>query len=333
VSPAAFLPTLLVTPAVLSRARFPQTTTEPASAWMRAAGRVLEHQSPGVVIAFVVVQGLLIVAALRLRTRQAPPAATSVMPPASRPGRRWTLAPWLLVGLIALPALFAGRRPPAVPADALRVNVFGHRWWWEFTYPEHGVFTATEVHVPVGRPVRFVIESADVEHSLWIPAVGPPVDVPPLRRRELTFTADRVGVYPGQCAELCGSSHAHMHLKLFVDSPAEFDAWLANQRAPRTEPTDSLVASELWRGQQVFATTACRECHTVRGLTQGRAGPDLTHFASRTTLAGGMFVRSDSALARWILHAPALKQGAAMPGSAVPAPDMKPLVAWLQSLR
>ena len=331
-SQAALLPALLASSAVLSRARFPQTTTEPATAWMRGAGRMLEHQSPWVVIAFVVVLGLLLVTALRLRTRQAAPAATPVAKPARPPGRLWTLAPWLFVALIALPALTAALRPTAAPPDAMRVSVIGHQWWWEFRYPDPGVVTATEVHVPVGRPVRFVIESADVEHSLWIPAVGPRVDVPPLRRRELTFTPDRVGVYSGQCAELCGTSHAHMHLKLFVDSPVGFDAWLANQQAPRTEPTDSLVAGELWRGQQVFATTACRGCHTVRGLTQGRGGPDLTHFASRSTLAGGMFERSDSALVRWILHAPALKQGSTMPGSALPVQDMRPLVAWLQSL-
>ena len=141
-----------------------------------------------------------------------------------------------------------------------------------------------------------------------------------------------MGVYPGQCAELCGTSHAHMHLKLFVDSPVGFTAWLANQQAPRTEPTDTLVAAELWRGQQVFVTGACRSCHSVRGLTQGRGGPDLTHFASRTTIAGGMFERSDSALVNWIEHAHTLKQGSTMPDSPLPAWDMRPLVAWLQSL-
>lgn len=335
-SPAVFLPTLLATSAVLSRARFPQTTTAPASAWLRTAGRVLAFQSAGAVLALAIVLGLLLLAALRLRTRPALPPG-SPLAPLERPRHRlWTHAPWLLVALIALPALagalVAAFRPRAVPADALRVNVVGHRWWWEFTYPDRGVFTATEVHVPVGHPVRFVIETADVEHALWIPAVGPRVDVPPLRRRELTFTPDRVGVYPGQCAELCGSAHAHMRLELFVDSPVAFDAWLANQQAPRTAPTDTLVAAELWRGQMVFATTACRDCHTVRGLTQGRRGPDLTHFASRTTLAGGMLERSDSTLARWILHAPALKPGTAMPGAALSAQDLKPLVAWLQSL-
>jgi cytochrome c oxidase subunit 2 len=332
VSAAALLPALLGIASALSRAIFPQTATQPADAWMRAASHVLEQQAPFVVVAFVLVQGLLLVSALRLRTRPVPPTTPAAAKPASPLGLLWSLAPWLLVAMIALPALMAALRPPPPTTQAMRVIVIGHQWWWEFRYPELGVVTATEVHVPIGHPVRFSIESADVMHSLWLPAVGPRVDVPPLRRREFTFTPDRIGVYPGQCAELCGSSHAHMHLKLFVDSPVGFDAWLANQQAPRTEPTDAQYAGELWRGQQVFVTHACRGCHTVRGLTQGPGGPDLTHFASRTTLAGGMYARTDSALVHWILNANTLKQGSTMPGFPVPESEMKPLVAWLQSL-
>ncbi|HEY6194882.1 MAG TPA: c-type cytochrome [Candidatus Eisenbacteria bacterium] len=334
-SPAAWLP--LAT--ALTRVRFPQTTTEPASAWMRAARVLLERQSPWVVLAFVVVQGLLLVSVLRLRRRvdagpTPPPAPTA---PGSRPasplGMLWTLAPWLLVGLVALPALEAALRPPGVPAEALRVNVIGHQWWWEIKYPDSGIVTATDVHVPVGRPVRFVLESADVAHSLWLPAVSPRVDIPPLRRRELSFTPDRVGVFPGQCAELCGASHAHMHLELFVDTPAAFAAWVAAQRAPRAEPPDSVYGGDIWQGEQLFVTHACRGCHTVRGLTDGPAGPDLTHFASRTTIGSGMFQRSDSSLSHWLLDASALKEGSSMPGFPLPERDMKQLVAWLQSLR
>jgi cytochrome c oxidase subunit 2 len=325
---AAWLPLA----AALSRARFPQTTTEPASAWMRSAAALFRHEMPWVVLAWLVVLALLVVTALRLRTRPAPAATPGAPAPPPPFARWWTLAPLLLVTLIALPAGFAALKAPPAPEPELRVNVIGHQWWWEFKYPDHGVVTATDVHVPVGRAVRFIVESADIEHALWIPAVGPRVDVPALRRREFTFTPDKIGVYPGQCAELCGASHAHMHLKLYVDAPVSFDAWLANQQAPRTEPTDSVYAGVLWRGQQVFVTHACRGCHTVRGLTQGPIGPDLTHFASRSSIAGGMFARSDSALAHWILNANTLKQGSTMPGFPVPEKDLQPLVAWLQSL-
>ncbi len=306
---------------------------------MRAARGLLERQSPWVVLAFVVVQGLLLASALRLRRREGPAPASHAAPatlapkPASPLGSLWTIAPWLLMGLVALPAVEAALRPPAAPVEALRVNVIGHQWWWEFKYPESGIVTATDVHVPVGGAVRFVVESADVAHSLWVPAVGPRVDVPPLRRREFSFTPDRVGVFPGQCAELCGASHAHMHLELFVDTPAAFTAWVAAQRAPRAVPPDSVYGGDIWQGEQIFVTHACRGCHTVRGLTDGPVGPDLTHFASRTTIGSGLFERSDSSLAHWILDASTLKQGSSMPGLPVTERDMKRLVAWLQSLR
>jgi cytochrome c oxidase subunit 2 len=331
-SPAALLPGLsLLISTGLSGARFPQTTTEPATAWMRSALVLLERQSPWVVAAFVLVQGLLLVSALRVGRRGT--AASGDKPAVAPLGLLWTLAPVLLVALVALPALVTALRPSAPAAPALRVKVIGHQWWWEFQYPDHGFATATDVHVPVGRPVTFVVESADVMHSLWVPAIGPRFDVPPLRRRELSFTPDRTGMFPGQCAELCGASHAHMRLQLFVDSPASFDAWLANQRGARVMPPDSARAGEYWRGQQIFVTHACRGCHTVRGLTDGPVGPDLTHFASRTTIGGGMFERSDSSLAHWILKANQLKQGSSMPGFPVPAKDLRPLILWLQSLR
>ena len=338
ITPAALLPAgLLLLPGGLSHGQFPQTTTEPATAWMRAAVDVLARQSPWVLVALVVVQGLLVLSALRLRARAAAAAAAA---PAAQAGRSapplallWTLAPLALIVLVALPALLGALRPPAATARALRVKVIGHQWWWEFQYPDQGFATATDVHVPVGRAVTFEVESADVMHSLWVPAIGPRFDVPPLRRREWSFVPDREGMYPGQCAELCGMSHAHMRLQLFVDSPAVFETWLANQRAPRVAPTDSAHAGDYWRGQQVFVTHACRGCHTVRGLTEGPVGPDLTHFASRTTIGGGMFDRSDSSLARWILRANQLKQGSSMPGFPVPQKDLRPLIAWLQSLR
>ena len=328
----AAVPAVRLLAAGLPQAQFPQTTTQPATEWMRAAAALLAQQSPPVVAAFVVILGLLLATALRLGRRAAPAPGTAG-PAASRWGVLWTLAPVVLITLVALPALLTALRLAAPGKAPLHVRVVGHQWWWEFQYPDHGFATATDVHVPVGRPVTFTVESADVMHSLGVPAIGPRFDVPPLRHRELTFTPDREGVYPGQCAELCGMSHAHMRLKLFVDSPAAFDAWVANEQAPRVSPPDSARAGDFWRGQQIFVTHACRGCHTVRGLTDGPVGPDLTHFASRTTIGGGMFDRSDTSLAHWILRANQLKQGSSMPGFPVPPKDLRPLILWLQSLR
>ena len=315
---------------LLPRERFPQTTTEPATAWMRAAQRLWAQEAPWVVAALVVALGLLVFTAFRMRATRANDAAPR---PSTPFGAIWTLLPLAAVALVAWPAWRAALTPPAAPAPALRVNIVGHQWWWEFKYPDHGFATATELHVPVGRAVEFTVESADAMHSLWIPAVGPREEVPPLRRRTMRFTPDRTGAFKGQCAELCGASHAHMHLTLFVDEPAVYEAWLANQQAPAVAPTDSVGNGPVWRGKRVFETHSCRGCHTVRGLTEGPIGPDLTHFASRTRIAGGMFPRTDSTLAHWLLKANQLKPGSTMPSLPIPTKDLTVLIQWLQSLR
>ncbi len=321
---------LLLTEA-LSAARYPQTTAEPATAWMRDAWSRFQGHLPYASVALVIVLVLLLAIAARLGRslrEGAPPAAGP-----SRAERWWAFAPYLLLAVAVWPAFRAFRAPEPPPSEPLRVNLVAHQWWWEARYDAHHFATATDVHVPVGRPVEFVLESADVMHSLWIPALGPRQEVPPLRRRTLTFTPDRVGRFPGQCAELCGSSHANMHLNLFVDDAATFDAWLANQQAPPVEPRDSVGAGPVWSGKQEFIEHACRGCHTVRGVTDGPIGPDLTHFASRTTIAGGMYPRTDSTLAHWLLKANQLKQGSTMPGFPIPARDLRELITWLQSLK
>ncbi len=315
---------------LLPHDRFPQTTTEPATAWMRAALALWEHQAPFVVGGLALALGLLVFSTLRMRAQRAKDAAPA---PASPLAVVWTLLPLVAIALIAWPVLQARLTPAPPPADALQIHVIGHQWWWEFKYPEQGFATATELHVPLGRPVELTVESADVQHSLWIPAIGPREDVPPLRRRTVRFTPDRTGAYSGQCAELCGTSHAHMHLTLFVDTPAAYDAWVANQRAPYVMPTDSVGAGPYWRGKRVFELHACRGCHTVRGLTDGPVGPDLTHFASRSSIGGGMFPRSDSTLAHWLLRANQLKPGSTMPGFPIPQKDLTVLIQWLQSLK
>src|SRR5262249_55161658 len=174
---------------------------------------------------------------------------------------------------VAFAALGPRRAPPA-PADALRVRVIAHQWWWEFRYPALGVTTATDLHLPVGRSVVLSLESADVMHAFWVPALGPRWMALPERVREVALTPDREGEYPGQCAEACGTSHAHMAVRVSVESRVAFDAWVASQAAPRVEP-DPVRDGERWKGREVFTTHACRGCHTVRGLSDGPNGPDL----------------------------------------------------------
>lgn len=300
-----------------------------ATAGSRAGWALLERQWPFALVALALVLLLLVFTALQLRGRRSEPAPAGAPVPL---GALWTLLPVLLVA-----ALVVLSRTAPVPAGSgagapIEVRVVGHQWWWEFRYPALGVVTATDLHLPAGRPVRMTVESADVSHSFWVPAIGPRQDVPPLSQRTFEFTPDREGIFPGQCAELCGASHAHMHLKMFVEPPAVFEAWVQSQLAPPFEP-DSVRGGELWAARMSFVRNACRGCHTIRGVTEGPIGPDLTHFASRTTIAGGMFERTDENLTQWILHANKLKSGSTMPGFPVPERQLGPLVRYLQSLK
>ena len=222
----------------------------------------------------------------------------------------------------------------AAPEGALRVHVTGHMWWWEVRYrgPEgEWIATANELRIPVGRPVAVSLSSPDVIHSFWVPSLAGKVDVIPGRLTEITLRADRPGVYRGQCAEFCGAQHAHMALWIVADPPEEFNRWMLAQRAPAREP----VTDQQQQGRELFETRACVLCHTVRG-TGARAtiGPDLTHIASRRTIAAGVFPNNTAYLTAWVTHAQSLKPGVAMPDvTDFTGEELHALVAYLQHLQ
>ena len=243
----------------------------------------------------------------------------------------WTVGPALILLFIAVPSLRIVFRSQTKdpPAGALIVKVNAHQWWWEFTYPTMGIHTANEVHLPVGRPVRFLLESADVIHSFWIPAMGGKRDVVPGHVNELTFTPEVTGDYVGECAEFCGLSHANMRFRVFVQSPVAFDDWRANQSAGPLIPKPG----DAREGEQVFMTSPCTTCHTISGFSAGFIGPDLTHFGSRTTMAGATFDNTPDHLAAWIRNPEALKPGAQMPPLGLRGKELTDLVAYLESLK
>ncbi len=224
-----------------------------------------------VTVIFTVVLGLLIFVVARFRER---PGAPEPVPVHGNTALEiaWTLGPVIILALVAVPTvqvIFKTQTHP--PAGAVHVKAIGHQWWWEFQYPELGVVTGSEMHVPVGRPVIVEIETADVLHSFWFPAMGGKRDAIPGRTNRMWFTADTTGTFPGQCAELCGVSHANMRMKLFVQTPAEFDAWVAAQKAPPVEPDSGSVP---WQGKQLFAQSACIGCHAIQGVSVGTLGPE-----------------------------------------------------------
>jgi cytochrome c oxidase subunit 2 len=248
----------------------------------------------------------------------------------------WTAAAIILVGLTVLivgsfladRALFATRGQ-----DAMMVRITGHQWWWRIEYrdPASGrlIETANELHLPRGRTTRVVLGSADVIHSFWVPNVAGKLDMIPGRRNQLDLTPRREGWFRGQCTEFCGTQHAHMSLDVKVDSPEQFDAWLSGQAQPAAVGNDATAA----RGKAVFAGL-CAACHVIRGTgATGRAGPDLTHLASRRSIAAGTLPMTRGGLQGWIAQPQALKPGTSMPTVPLTPADADAVAHYLATLR
>jgi len=242
----------------------------------------------------------------------------------------WTIAPALILLIIAIPTIqvIFKTQSAAAPKNALEVSVRGWQWWWEFRYPTLDVVTANEVHLPVGRPIVFLMEGPDVIHSFWIPQLGGKRDVVPGRINRITLTPEAPGEYMGQCAEFCGASHANMMLRVIVEEPAAFDTWVAAQKAPAPEP-----AGDAATGKDIFAKSACVGCHTIRGVSAGVLGPDLTHFGSRKLFGAGMWDTNVEKVAAWVKDPPRLKPGSKMPNLHLSDADSKAVAAYLVGLK
>jgi cytochrome c oxidase subunit II len=217
---------------------------------------------------------------------------------------------------------------------AMTINVYGHQWWWEVEYPNNEPYkyvrTANEIHVPVGVSLHIHGTSRDVIHSFWAPNVHGKRDFMPGYDTDVVMRVDQPGRWRGQCAEYCGEQHAHMSFYMVGESKSEFEKWLADQ-AQSANPPQSAHAIH---GQQVFLTHACVMCHTIRGSTAAsRVGPDLTHLASRGTIAAGMLPNTPGNLAGWIMNAQAIKPGSRMPPNQMSGTDLQDLLAYLETLR
>ncbi len=238
-----------------------------------------------------------------------------------------------LLALITASA-FTSRSIADVPDRALQIGVVGRQWWWQVDYDDPDkskrITTANEITIPVGTPVTLHLQSTDVIHSFWVPNLHGKRDLIPGKRTTLTIRADRPGVYRGQCAEFCGYQHAKMALWINAVPPAEYAQWLDAARRPSKVPS----TQEERKGMQVFMSSPCPLCHTILGTeANGKTGPDLTHFASRRSIAAGTLPNRRGFLAGWILDAQHVKPGAYMPSIALEQGELQPLVAYLESLR
>ena len=242
-----------------------------------------------------------------------------------------------IVALIALlfQSVVTGRALDTLRSpDALRIQVTGNQWWWDVQYvtanPSLRVTTANEIHIPVGRPIRFDLLSTDVIHSLWIPNLQGKIDLVPGRLNELWLQADRAGVYRGQCAEFCGLQHAKMALVVVAESGDDFDRWLTGNRASAPAP----VTPEQQRGKDVVERGPCAMCHNISGtLAGGRSAPDLTHIASRSTIGAGSVPNTRGYLAGWIADPQHIKPGSRMPSVGLSGEELQAVVAYLETLK
>ncbi len=241
----------------------------------------------------------------------------------------------LLLAVMLVASIATGRNLSDFgPSPPVRIKITAHQWWWKIEYPgrtpDEQVVTANEIYVPAGEPVELELTSADVIHSFWIPNLDGKHDLIPSHVTKTRIVAERAAVYSGRCAEFCGYQHAHMDLVLVAKPPSEFRAWLAAQRGPGAEPQ---TARER-RGREVVEHGPCAICHTVAGTRAlGGTGPDLSHFASRATLAAGAAANERSALTRWLQDPNALKPGAQMPAVPLSPSDLGAVVDYLESLR
>jgi cytochrome c oxidase subunit 2 len=284
------------------------------------------------VAVFALVAGLLFAGLFRRR----PPAEGEPGLEGPARSRRWLVGggvalPLVVIGVV-LAATVATMRDVsrAAPQGALVVEVVGHQWWWEVRYPDAGVTTANELHLPVGRPVAVQLTSADVIHSFWVPALAGKLDALPDGTNTLVLRADEPGEHRSECAEFCGLQHANMRLIVTAEPSDAFEAWVAGQQRPAAQP----AADPARRGQEVFVDAGCASCHAVRGTAaEAGEGPDLTHVASRPTLGAGALPNTAGDLADWVADPHASKEGALMPAADLSEEDLADLLAYLEGLR
>jgi cytochrome c oxidase subunit 2 len=287
-------------------------------------------------IIFVVVFALLVYSVVKFRGR-----ATDVgREPAQVYGSTqielaWTIIPILIVVVLFLATARVIHAIQDVPVSAsgLEVTAIGHQYWWEFRYPKLGIVTANELHIPVSDPSHptptfLQLLSADTDHSFWVPELAGKTDLIPNHPNRMWMDPQRTGVFLGQCAQYCGTQHAKMLLRVSVDGPEDFAAWVRAQQRPATEDAAAIG------GRRVFEGNACMNCHAVAGTAaDGRFGPDLTHLMSRATIAAGAAKNTHDNLRLWIEDPSAIKPGSLMPAMQLSDADLDAVVSYMETLR
>jgi len=287
-------------------------------------------------VIFVCVCGLLVYVVIAFRKR---PDNDGIEPAqvygSNQVEIAWTVIPVLIVVALFLASarVITGVQNVDHPASAVEVIAIGHQFWWEYRYPALGVVTANELHIPVSDPVRptptfITLLSADTDHSFWIPRLGGKTDLIPNRINRTWIDPYEAGLFLGQCAQYCGTQHAKMLLRVYVDPKDAFDAWVRRQREPARRQSD------VTEGRHVFQRTSCINCHAVSGtVATGQFGPDLTHLMSRDTIASGIAPNTVDNLRAWIRDPESFKPGSRMPAMKLTDRELDSVTAYLATLR
>jgi cytochrome c oxidase subunit 2 len=347
-----------------SRDQYPQTALLPLSDFARIGDDVQDITFYWALGVFILVEGALLYAVFRFRGKPDDPEPSQIH------GNTtieiiWTLIPALILAAIAVPTVKGIFETNSTPPNAMKIEVIGHQWWWEFRYPDAGVTTANEMYIPQGRTVEIINNSADVIHSFWPPRFAGKRDVFPGRETRLWWKADSTGLFPGQCAEYCGIQHARMAFHIRSVTPAEFEQWIAHMKtlgpkapaAPAAAPAgDSLKTAsagakvqspggdsaeggqasagpEYAQGEKLFMTKGCMGCHSLQAVQapKGLIGPNLANVGARSHIAAGWLRNTDENLERWIREPQAVKKGVLMPNLGVTVEESRALRAYLRA--
>jgi cytochrome c oxidase subunit 2 len=255
---------------------------------------------------------------------------------ARRGGTQIVIIAGMIIPAVILVVLFVfntnalGKVTAPNEGDAAAViEVVGNQWWWEVTYQDPQFETANEIHIPVGKPVLLKLTSEDVIHSFWVPELHGKMDLIPGRVNDFWIQADEPGQYMGECAEYCGLQHANMQFLVIAEPQEQYDQWLAAMQQPARLPEGGSAA----RGEEIFLSTTCVQCHTIRGTeATGDLGPDLTHLASRRRIGSGILPLNRANLGGWVANPHGVKPGVLMPAADVSGADLQALLDFLMAL-
>ncbi len=322
---------------MLSKAadRWPTNIFAPASTPAQSVFRLAIFVLMTVTAIYITVFSLLAYAVVKFRSRPGDDRSEPAqIYGSSQVEVAWTVIPILIAVALFLAAarVIASVQGAAPPPGALEVIVTGHQFWWEYRYPDLNIVTANELHVPVSdrahpSPTFLTLLSADTDHSFWVPRLAGKTDLIPNHPNHLWIDPYEPGLFLGQCAQYCGTQHAKMLLRVYVQPRAEFDRWVQQQQ----QMPQSAVLSP---GQRTFESTACVNCHTISGTpAKGRFGPDLTHLMSRDTIAAGAARNTPQLLRLWIKNPDAIKPGSKMPAMGLSDRDVEAVAAYLETLR